>query len=192
MANLNPAEYCEAFAKVAEYSRRFFHFQVYTNRDDLLLDATNNGPSQPWVSYLLESRYKPSNRHSIPEVRTAMTQLTHPKWFASFRRTLWSLYQTLRTLTTHVAVEENPLLRSLSKPQRRTLLGSRVVYYCRKPQEQRKKQILADFRQTLSGSVVQWGDNFAKYKYPSNPQSLRACPSVAQCMHESDYPSPSV
>ena len=173
MSSINAADYRDAFTKVAEYSRRFFHYYNFKCVEDLILDATNDGPTQPWVSYLLQCRFIAKNRYSIPDVRVAMTQFPQPKWFATFQNTLWTLYTSQRSLTTQMPIAENPLLRSLSKPQRRTLRGSHVVHYRRQPQLQRKEQMLDTFRTSLQGSVVQWGDNFAKFKYPVNPQSLR-------------------
>ena len=88
MSSINAADYRDAFTKVAEYSRRFFHYYNFKCVEDLILDATNDGPTQPWVSYLLQCRFIAKNRYSIPDVRVAMTQFLHPKWFATFQSTL--------------------------------------------------------------------------------------------------------
>ena len=173
MTHLNDSAYSQAFVVVADYTRKFFRYHNFSSVGELLTDACTNGPSEQYVQYVLSSRVRSQNRRTLADIRHQLLSGEQDPWFTAFSASLWTMYVTHRSLSFQQRITEDSALRSMSRSQRELLSGSRQVRRRRPDQSLVKQRHLEAFDSTVTGSVLQWGDNFAKFKFPTNPQQPR-------------------
>ena len=148
-----------------DYYGKFFRHHQFTSSINLLTDAAAGGSASSFVTMLLNSRYKTEYRHSMDDVRAQLTSTNVKPWFNKFKHTVWSIYHSHNSLAYRKTLHEDPVLSSLTKRQGTTLRGTRTVQLDRKGQATHKEEHMCAFKSSLLTSVMQWGDNFAKFKY---------------------------
>ena len=89
--HLLDTQYVNAFEMTTTWKRFFFKNVHFDSVDDLLRDVQDGGPASLWVKEVMEMRYRTEHRHSLEELREALSANQCPWWLYQLKPRLWNL-----------------------------------------------------------------------------------------------------
>ena len=164
----------DALEVTGRWRRQFLYSSSFRDVDHLLQDVVTGGPARLWVDDALSLRYHSKNRYRAVDVVAALATGHTPKWLRDAKPQLWALYTVQRGLCVRQPVVENPVLRNMTRRQRKALAGHRVVRHRRRSAGVLAAERLDDLRVDVGRQAyVMWLDNYSKQRYSRNPNERR-------------------